>query len=119
MKKFNVTVTRVDEYEIEVDENIWNEKELKEWEKSFFPVNDQKDLAKILAGSVMKLGSDHGFIEGFGYVRMKRKSGDLMSHFRSGKKGIEQVPDDEYDKGLSVRIIDEDDDYEYDIEEIK
>lgn len=64
MKKYKCTVTKEYEYEIEFDENVWNEEELKEWSKSFFDVDGLQELAEELAA--LKTKYDNGeFIEGF------------------------------------------------------
>lgn len=65
MKKFKCTVTREYEYEIEFDENVWTEDELKDWSRYFTNVSDLEDLAEELA--LRKTKYDAGeFIEGFG-----------------------------------------------------
>jgi hypothetical protein len=65
MKKFKCKVTKEYEYEIDIDEVIWTNEDIKEWAEYFYPVNDIEDLARNLAS--MKTDYDEGdFIEGFG-----------------------------------------------------
>ena len=114
--KFNVKVIRTDEYEIEIDENKFNEEALKSWSEVFSDVETQEDLAKKLAGAIMYFGSDYGFIEGFGYVKTVNENGNEVKHYEQGH-GV--VLDSEYSSGLSVKIIYENEDYDYESEEIK
>jgi hypothetical protein len=72
MKKFKCRVTKTYEYDIELDENIWTEINLKEWGEVFYPVTDLEDLASTLAS--MKTNYDEGdFIEGFGVPMINGK----------------------------------------------
>jgi len=115
MKKFKIEVIRTDFYEVEVDENIWTKEELKKWSNVFYPAENQKELAENLANSIMRLGSDYGFIEGFGYVKTFRCDGSQRKHF----EGLKEVPDDKYANGISIKIINENDDYEINSYEVK
>ena len=49
MSKFKVDVTRTYEYEIEIDENVWNEQALKDWSELFSKVENSEDVAKYFA----------------------------------------------------------------------
>lgn len=114
--KFKVTVTRTDEYVIEVDETIWTPEEIKGWAKTFYPADDPEDIAKHLAGTIMYEGSGNGFMEGFGYVKTFRSDGSLKH--QTGE-GFKKLTEDQYTKGLSVTPLIENDDFEYEIEEIR
>lgn len=108
---FKTTAIRTDEYEIQIDENIWNAEALADYSKVFSPIDSIQELAEHLAFSLLRFGSDHGFIEGFGYVKMYRKNNSPIKHFRSGG----EVPETEYAKGISAKILSEDDDYDFEI----
>ncbi len=107
MKKYNVVITRTDEYEIEVDENVWNDAELADWSRVFYKVTSQRDIADDLAGRIMSQGHE-GFIEGYGHVKVFYKSGNQAHPYHEG-----------YCKGISVKLISEDENYESEVKEIK
>lgn len=116
MSKFKINVIRTDEYEIEIDEKIWDEKAIQEWAKVFYEAESTEDIAKDLAGSIMKMGSDYGFMEGFGYVKTLRSDGSQKKHFGEGFKEIKKS---EYTKGIVLKVLQEDEDYEYEIQPLK
>ena len=70
MKKFKCTVTKTYEYEIEVDEKIWNKNALKNWSSVFEDVEDQQELVEVLAQR-MDGYCPGQFIEGFGKPNFK------------------------------------------------
>lgn len=116
MAKFNVTVTRTDEYEIKIDKNVWNKKELEKWSKVFHPVSDVEDIAKDFAIAFMRNDNSY-FIEGYGYVKEFYKDGKSFKKvFKKNAKG-NAVPltEDEYAKGISIRPITCDFDYDTEI----
>lgn len=74
MRKFNVSVTRIVEYEVEIDESIYTDEARNFWESTFWTL-DHEDNAKAfacaLAEQSIRLGVNE-FIEGFSRV-MKDK----------------------------------------------
>lgn len=119
MSKFKVTVTRVDEYEIEIDESIWDEKALKDWASVFFDVKDAAEFAKHFAIAWMR-NDDKYFIEGYGYVKEFDKNGELKGipyRKEDGEFGY-PLPEEKYSKGISIVAISQDDDYDTEIEKI-
>ena len=106
MNKFKVTVTRVDEYEIEVDENVWNEQALEQWSKVFWDCVDTEQVAKDLAVAYMR--TDSRFIEGYGWVKELRKDGT--------EKGLLLPEGKEYAAGLTIKPLSFDEDYQTEIE---
>lgn len=74
MKKFKVVVTRTEEYEIEVDEDIFDKNARKEFNDNFFEIKDLKGHAKNIA----KQFSLHSttFIEGYGEVDIDGENED-------------------------------------------
>ena len=106
MKKFKITVTRTDEYEIEVDETVWTQETLFKWSNIFQEAESPEDFAKCLAASITYYGSDHGIMEGFGNVQIFRHDGTEI--IKAGKKT----------EGLSAKLLVENGDYECVAEEI-
>lgn len=105
MKKFKCNVTREYEYEIEFDENVWNEDELKDWSKYFQDVNNLKELAGILAE--YKTRFDKGeFIEGFGIPMINGKKPYVFGN-----------PNPDIEESVNINIISEDTVY-CDVEEM-
>ncbi|MBC7847233.1 MAG: hypothetical protein H7Y10_12150 [Flavobacterium sp.] len=117
LKKYKVEVTRVDEYEIEIDDALWTNERIAEWSESFFETdynNRQEDFVKHLAESLTHQGIKEG-IEGFGHVKQKYHSmeeGDLLTQYYDGLK---KITEDNYTEGLFVNIISHKDDYETEI----
>lgn len=67
MKKYNVKLTKSYEYEIDIDENVWTDKQIKNWSKCFQNAETIEDIVEILA--CMKPNYlDGEFIEGFGII---------------------------------------------------
>lgn len=120
MAKFKVTVTRVDEYEIEIDENVWDEKALEDWSSVFHPVSDAEDVAKNFAVAWMR-NEDKYFIEGYGYVKEFDQSGNLKGVPYRDEKGefAYPLPEDRYAKGISIVALSQDEDYETEVEELE
>ena len=97
MKKFKVVVTRVSEYEVEVDETIWNAQEQKNWEKAFYRLpfysDDNEDPDTEAAGgfaeALAKESCNQGlysFIEGFGYCVSSKEDADMYDAYASEHK---------------------------------
>lgn len=120
MAKFKVTVTRVDEYEIEIDENVWDEKALEDWSGVFHPVSDAEDVAKDFAVAWMR-NEDKYFIEGYGYVKEFDQSGNLKGVPYRDEKGefAYPLPEDSYTKGISIVALSQDEDYETEVQELE
>ena len=102
MEKFKVTITRLFEYEIEVDPTVWTPKEIREWSKVFFPATTCEDIAKHLGNAL----PDDKEPEGFGYVKLFKQDGSQCKKFDRGIILAEE--DERYTKGLKVKILDED-----------
>lgn len=65
MKKFRCTVTKETTMDIEIDDSIWTEQEIAEWQRYFYSVENLKDIVGHIAK--MKTEYEDGeFIEGFG-----------------------------------------------------
>lgn len=112
IKSIKTEVTRVDSFEIKIDETIWNDEALKEWSNVFFPVENLEDLAKHLAQMVARLGTGE-FYEGFGRIKTSFKNLEKTQWVTNEKN--EWVVFREYQKGIEIVILSEDDDCEVEI----
>lgn len=72
MRKFKVKVVREEEYEIEIDESVWTQEQLKAFSKVMYQAEDLQELAEIIAEMYFKQG-EGSWLEGFGipYVNGK------------------------------------------------
>lgn len=117
LKKYTIEVTRVDEYEIEIDDSIYTDEFIEQWSESFFDSeedNRQEDFVKHLATGLTSGGIMKG-IEGFGYVKQKYESDedpDLLPQYSSASK---RITEEEYSPGLFVKIRQYDTDYETEV----
>ena len=105
MKRFKTTVTRTDEYVIEIDENIINQEWMENYKKYFADFDTYEEHAEHLAQ--MRARFEHGFIEGYGTVLV------------DGRKPWYIQDDNKVDKGINIKILSEDQDCEVDVEEIE
>lgn len=113
IKKFEVEAVRTDSYTIEVDEDIWNEAERKNWSSVFWQIDSVEDVAEAVAGCLIRQ-EPGAFWEGFGHVKTFLSSGTEVSHY---KKGFERMEEDELCKGITVYLHDHDEEFEYNLEE--
>ncbi|MFV8336460.1 hypothetical protein ACNQF7_10295 [Flavobacterium sp. RSP29] len=117
IKKYTIEVTRVDEYEIEIDDSIWTDERISSWSDSFFETDEdsrQEDFVKLLANALTHQDIKEG-MEGFGYVKQKYHSmeeGDLLTQYSSG---LTKVSEENYTEGLFVNIISHKDEYDTEI----
>ena len=118
MNKFRVEAKRIDQYEIEIDPEFWNAEYLERWSEVFHKVNEVKEIAEDLSFSILRLGSG-SFIEGFGYVKTLTSNGREVDQYRSSKGEYVRVQEEDYCPGIIVRIIDEDDEHEFDTKEVE
>ena len=65
MKKFQVEVTKTWDFEVEIDETIWNEENIADWKKTFYDVSSLQEVIKIFATMFAEQG-EGSFLEGFG-----------------------------------------------------
>ena len=103
MKKFRCTVTKETTMEIEIDESVWTEEEIAEWQKH---VDEAGDLQAVVERSAtMKAEYEDGdFIEGFGIPMV------------NGKKPYDFLNDD--DITTSINICNQSVDIDVDVDEI-
>ncbi|MEG1310496.1 MAG: hypothetical protein RR942_06465 [Romboutsia sp.] len=67
MRKFKVVVERIEEYEIEIDDNVINDEFMDEYERYMCKLKEHKDRLSSLAGMVgMNRATEYGY-EGIGY----------------------------------------------------
>lgn len=103
IKKYTVEVTRVDEYEIEIDTDVWNQELIQQFNDSIYESENAEDIAKHLAVSISSQGKAE-WMEGFGYVKQRfhrMEDGELFDQYKSGRV---KVSEDDYYPGLKVEI---------------
>jgi hypothetical protein len=103
LKKYRVEVTRVDEYIIEIDTDVWNEGLIQQFNDSIYESEDAEDIAKHLATSISCQGKAE-WMEGFGYVKQRfhrMEKGELLDQYKPGRI---KVSEDDYYPGLMVEI---------------
>ena len=96
MKKFRVKVERMDEYEIEIDENIINEEFIENYKEYFSDIDTLEEHAENIA--IFRARFGERFIEGYGNLMV---NGRLP--FMVKEKDVE--------KGINIKVISEDDFY--------
>lgn len=118
MKKIKVKATRIDEYEISIDPEVWDDQALADWSSVFHKIETVEELAESLAFAVLRFGSG-SFMEGFGHVRTLMRSGYDVDQYKRGKDGeILKLAEEDYCKGILVQLVDEDEEHEFEVEEI-
>jgi len=108
MKNFKCKVTRVDEYEIEVDETKITEEWMKNFRSYMYNFIDIEDHVEHLAQLRARQGE--GFYEGYGYVSVNGERPFAVS--------LSEENESSYEDGINIKVIDEDDDIEVELEEI-
>ncbi len=108
-RKFKCTVTRVDEYEIEIDESKINEEWMEGFRSYMYPsFTEIEDHVEHLAQLRARQGE--GFYEGYGYVSV---NGGRPLAVR-----LTEENESSYEDGINIKIISEDSDCDVDIEEL-
>jgi len=105
MKRFKTTVTRTDEYIIEIDENIINEEWMKHFARYFYGFDTYEEHAEHLAQ--IRARFENSFIEGYGEVLI------------NGKKSWSVEDERDVNRGINIVVKSEDQDCEVEVEEIE
>ncbi len=109
MAKFKCTVTRVDEYEIDIDENKINEEWMEHFRSYMYhSFTEYKDHAEHLAQLRARFGES--FYEGYGYVS--------VNGHRPLAVMLSELNEKSYEPGINIKVIDEDNDIEVECEEL-
>jgi len=108
MKRFKTTVTRTDEYIIEIDENIIDEQWMQHFRQYFADYKTYEEHAEYLTQHRARF--EQSFIEGYGEVKI---NGSLPWHLKDGQK----INGD--DNGINIIVKSEDQDCEVEVEEIE
>ena len=103
MRKFNCVVTRVDEYEIEIDENVMTEEWMANYRKTFGGIQTLREHAKLIA---QEKARGEVFIEGYGVPML-----DNEFQYYMNKRSTENI-------GINIVTLSEDDDCDVDCFEI-
>ena len=96
MKKYKIEVTITKDYEVEIDDTIYNEKEQEIFESIMWDLEGEtpaEGFAKSLAEQSARLGVNT-FLEGFGLVPRNQED-------------IEIFKEENFRKGMFIREIDE------------
>ena len=88
--------------EIEIDDSVWTDEYIAEWQKLFCDAEDLKDIVGYIARMKM-VDEDGEFIEGIGTPLV------------NGKKPYDYMEDD--DITTSINIIDQNSDIDVDVDE--
>ena len=118
MKKFKCTVTRTDEYIIELDEAVLDENWMSNFRTYMYDYHRLEEHAEHLAQVQARIG-EHSFIEGYGDVN--RNGGLIFDHQDYDTEG-NLLPEDQRRqaaKGINIKIVSEDEDCEVEVEEVK
>lgn len=65
MKKFQCKVIKETTMDIEIDESVWTDEKIKEWQRYFYEAKDIEDVVEHIARLKSEC-EDGEFIEGFG-----------------------------------------------------
>lgn len=104
MKKFNVKVVISQEYEIEIDEVLFNDEWKEGFEKYFWDLSDgHKSVAEHIA--TQRATGTEGFMEGFGAIKVNGKA-------------LYPYKEEDMVNGLNIIVVSENDQIETDIEEL-
>ena len=110
MKKFKCTVTRVDEYIIEFDENIINKEWMDDFTTFMYDFDTLEEHAEHLAQFEARFGDS--FIEGYGVVKRNGKPPyPYNAKEYEGKISKEEL-------AINIKVISEDNDCDVEVEEI-
>lgn len=118
ISKFKAEITRVDTFEIIIDQKIWCTTAIKEWSNIFIDVKNVKELAAHLSQLIARQGTTE-FYEGFGRIKTTMKDGYPLTQFKKEENNWIPLTDEDYCNGIVVRIISEDDDCQVEIKKIK
>ena len=94
MKKFKVEVERVDEYEIEFDEEIINDEFMKDYKEFFSDIETLEEHAENIA--VFRARFGERFIEGYGNPMVNGRSPFM-------------VKEEDVERGINIKVISEGD----------
>lgn len=87
MAKFKVTVTRIDVYEIDFNDNIIDQDFIDEYSRYFATVRGQEEMAEILATMKARLDPHDNYFEGFGYIKVNNRH-QIPEARKKGNEGI-------------------------------
>ena len=104
IKRFNVTVTRTDEYIVEIDEEIYNEEWQENFERYFYSLDDGlESIAEDIATFRARFGERYQ--EGYGRI--------------IEDSTILECLKEEYAEGLNIIVKSEDEEVDTDVEQLE
>lgn len=104
IRKFRIEVTRTDEYIIEIDDEIYNNDWIADFEQTMYPLDDGiESIAKDIAQFRARVGKR--FQEGYGCIS---ENGCMTSSLNQ----------EDYAEGIDITVESEDDDIQFDVDEL-
>lgn len=77
MKKFRCTVIKETTMEIEIDDSVWTDQKILNWQKHFYSAKNVKEIAEHIARLKTEY-EDGEFIEGFGVPLVNGKKPNYL-----------------------------------------
>ena len=108
IKKFKAVVTKIYDFEVEFNDEVWNEKNIAEWKKTFYEADTLEEVAEIFASMFANQGEGE-FLEGFGVPMI---NGSVPFPQILTAKGCKQVTND-------INVIGFSEDEEIEVEEVE
>lgn len=99
MKKFEVTVTKTWDFEVEIDEKVWSDENIAEWRKVFFDIDSLEEAVEILATMFAEQGEGR-LLEGFGIPMINNSAPFPQCLTEKGRSGVS--------KDISINALSED-----------
>lgn len=110
IRKFEVEVTRIDKYVVEIDDEVLNEKWLHDFSQVFYDFDDLGEHAEHIAQYRARFNNcrmDAGYIEGYGLP------------YLNGEKSVFEKDDKLHQSAINIRVISEDENIETEVKEVK
>lgn len=108
-RKFKVQVERIDNYEVEIDDEVINEEWMEKFRNVFYDFDDLEEHAEHLAQFKARFrnGAFPGFfIEGYGIPLLNGEAG-------SGSR------EKDVNRAINIIVVDEDNDIDVSVQELK
>lgn len=115
---YEVTLKKVDQCKVHIDETIWNEAALQDFSRYFNKVETIEDLLNILMLKIQLQGIGENY-EGFGFIKtntlVKTEAMEMVQLDATYKR----LTDNNYCKGIEITVTDESPEYEVELTKVK
>lgn len=115
---YEVTLKKVDQCKIHIDEEIWNQAALQDFSRYFNKVETIEDLLNILFLKIQLQGIGENY-EGFGFVKTNTLVKNEAMEMVQLDHNYKRLTDNDYCKGIEITITDENPDYEVELTKVK